>query len=104
MSNIFESLPPNLTEEVFEVLAKSETTTIERIISRGHTSPATGWYDQERHEWVMVLQGAAVVEFEQGKSVRLEVGHYITIPAHTKHRVAWTAPDTETLWLAVHYE
>jgi len=30
-------------------------------------------------------------------------GDYINIPAHTKHRVAWTTPDGPTIWLAVHY-
>jgi cupin 2 domain-containing protein len=31
-------------------------------------------------------------------------GDYINIPAHEKHRVAWTRPDEPTIWLAVFYD
>ncbi|MGB3495969.1 MAG: cupin domain-containing protein [Elainellaceae cyanobacterium] len=103
MGNLFEALPDNLNEEVFEVLTRGETTTIERIVSKGHTSPKTGWYDQEQHEWVVVLKGEALLAFEHGESVCLTEGSYINIPAHTKHRVEWTNPNCETIWLAVHY-
>jgi hypothetical protein len=33
--------------------------------------------------------------------IELEPGDYINIPAHLKHRVEWTDPDIETVWLAV---
>lgn len=29
-------------------------------------------------------------------------GDWAVLPAHCRHRVAWTAPDRETVWLAVH--
>ena len=32
---------------------------IERIVSRGHTSPPDFWYDQPQAEWVIVLAGSA---------------------------------------------
>jgi hypothetical protein len=35
--------------------------------------------------------------------VRLGPGDWLLIPAHQKHRVAWTDPEAETVWLAVHY-
>ncbi|MDX2244117.1 MAG: cupin domain-containing protein [Leptolyngbyaceae cyanobacterium bins.302] len=76
---------------------------IERIVSRGHTSPETGWYDQEQNEWVIVLQGEAVLSFEHEEPLCLKVGDYINIPAHSKHRVDWTDPNQETIWLAIHY-
>lgn len=103
MKNIFAELPQNLDAEVFEILASSETVKIERIISKGHTSPQTGWYDQEQNEWVIVLKGEAVLSFEDGETVRLTAGSYLNIPAHKKHRVDWTDPDRATIWLAVHY-
>lgn len=103
MKNIFQDLPINLTSEVFEVLAQSETTTIERIISQGHSTPNGDWYDQERHEWVMVLQGEAVLSFADGTSTRMTAGDYVNIPAHHKHRVEWTHPNQPTIWLAIHY-
>ncbi|MBE9117999.1 cupin domain-containing protein [Lusitaniella coriacea LEGE 07157] len=103
MKNIFEGLPKNLGEEVFEILAKSETVKIERIISKGHTSPKIGWYDPESSEWVIVLKGEAILLFEDNEAVRLTEGSYINIPPHKKHRVDWTDPNSETIWLAVHY-
>ncbi|MDJ0703162.1 MAG: cupin domain-containing protein [Leptolyngbyaceae cyanobacterium MO_188.B28] len=103
MKNIFTELPKNFEAEVFEILASSETVKIERIISKGHTSPETGWYDQEQNEWVIVLRGEAVLAFEEDESVRLTEGSYINIPSHKKHRVDWTDPNHETIWLAVHY-
>ena len=101
--NIFESIPDNLENEVFEKLIKSEHVKIERIISKGQSSPETGWYDQEDNEWVMVLKGEAKLLFEDRTSVYLREGDHINIPSHRKHRVDWTKPDAETIWLAVHY-
>jgi cupin 2 domain-containing protein len=101
--NIFESIPEDLEKEIFESLVQSSNVTVERIISRGHSSPATGWYDQPRDEWVMLVRGEAVLSFENGSEVRLKEGDHINIPAHTRHKVSWTHPDTETIWLAVHY-
>uniref|UniRef100_A0A832H2W3 Cupin domain-containing protein n=1 Tax=Oscillatoriales cyanobacterium SpSt-402 TaxID=2282168 RepID=A0A832H2W3_9CYAN len=103
MKNIFEELPGNLEMEVFEILASSDTTKIERIVSKGHTTASGKWYDQDRHEWVIVLQGEALLIFEDGESMRLTQGSYVNIPAHTKHRVDWTDPTQETIWLAIHY-
>ena len=103
MNNIFDEIPANLHKEVIESLVQSENVRIERIISKGHTSPDTGWYDQDRNEWVIVLKGAAVLSFSDESSVSLKAGDHINIPAHEKHRVTWTAPDTETIWLAIHY-
>ena len=101
--NLLRPLPADLAREVFETLVQRDGVTIERIVSRGHTSPEQGWYDQERHEWVLVLQGRGIVEFEEGARVTLGPGDSLEIPAHTRHRVAWTDPETETVWLAVHY-
>ena len=103
MNNIFAALPDNLEAEVFEKLIDSENVTIERIVSKGHTSPETGWYDQETSEWVIVFKGEAKLAFEDRPEVHLKEGDYINIPAHTRHRVAWTTPERETVWLAVHY-
>ena len=101
--NLFESIPQQLSEEIFSDLLRGENVRIERIVSKGHSSPASGWYDQADNEWVAVLKGAARIAFENGEEVELTSGCYLTIPAHTKHKVTWTTPDTETVWLAVHY-
>lgn len=101
--NIFESIPENLDDEVVDLLVQGKKVKIERIISKGHISPASGWYDQDKDEWVVVLKGEAIISFENGKDVNLNAGSHINIPAHTKHKVKWTNPETETVWLAVHY-
>lgn len=101
--NIFEAIPQHLGGEEFRVLLERGCVRIERIVSRGHTSPASGWYDQQQNEWVVVLRGGAVVVFEDGRSVTLRAGDFLDIPARHKHRVAWTDPDAATVWLAIHY-
>lgn len=101
--NIFDAIPKNLEEEAFESLVQNKNVQIERIISKGHTSPESGWYDQERNEWILVLKGEAVISFENERKITLTVGSHVEIPAHKKHKVCWTDPQTETIWLAVHY-
>lgn len=103
LKNIFESIPDNLDEEIFEQLIQSDNVKIERIISKGHKSPESGWFDQEKNEWVIVLKGEAVISFENEIDVNLKAGSHINIPAHKRHKVSWTDPKTETIWLAVHY-
>lgn len=103
MKNIYDAIPQQFDSEVFERLVDSEGVTIERIISKGHKSPATGWYDQAQNEWVLLLKGKAILLFDDETSVELAAGDYINIPAHKKHKVEWTPPDTETVWLAVFY-
>ncbi len=102
ISNIFKKIPKNLNEEIFEELVSKNNIKIERIVSKGHTSTKSGWYNQEHEEWVMLLQGEAVLSFEK-KDVVLKAGDYIKISAGVKHKVSWTKPNFETIWLAVSY-
>ncbi len=103
--NIFENIPDHIPEELFQEILKTENIKVERIVSKGHSSPDNYWYDQEENEWVILLKGSAGLLFEgDEKVVRLKSGDYINIPSHTKHRVEWTDPDMETVWLAIHYK
>lgn len=101
--NIFEQIPDNPGEEIFDLLVQENNIKIERIISMGHKSPDSGWYDQENNEWVMVLKGNASILFDNDTIVDLGEGDYINIPAHRKHKVTSTSEVTETIWLAIHY-
>lgn len=103
MNNLFRNIPSDIDDEVFEILASSENVQIERIVSKGHSSPGRGWYDQEQNEFVVLLAGAARLEFDDGRIEQLVPGDWLDIAAHSKHRVAWTEAGTETVWLAVHY-
>src|SRR6187401_2221777 len=103
MSNLFAHIPAALPDEITETLVPAKHVRIERIVSCGHPSPEEHWYDQEENEWVLVIQGAARLQFTD-ESVELKPGDWINIPARRKHRVDWTAPDVPTIWLAVFYE
>jgi cupin 2 domain-containing protein len=102
ISNIFDDLPQHLPKEFVQSLIRAADVRIERIISHGHVSPADFWYDHPQHEWVIVLKGAARLQFEDGM-VEMKVGNFINIPAFKKHRVDWTTPDESTVWLGVRY-
>ena len=104
MNNIFEKIPADLHSEVFDSLVEANGVRIERIVSRGHASPESGWYDQNRDEWVMLLRGKAIIAFADKPSITLREGDYVIIKAHEEHRVELTDPGVETIWLAVHYE
>ena len=100
---IFASIPESVTEELFDEIVRTPSVRIERIVSRGHVSPESGWYDQEENEWVIVLRGRGRLLFDDGEEVALDAGAWIDIPAHRRHRVAWTDPDVDTVWVAVFY-
>ncbi|MCB1859248.1 MAG: cupin domain-containing protein [Gammaproteobacteria bacterium] len=101
--NIFQGAPEDPDQEQFSTLLEDDRLRIVRIVSRGQSSPATGWYDQSENEWVMVLKGGAILSFDDGRSVTMAAGDFLHIPRHSRHRVDWTDPDKETIWLAVHY-
>jgi cupin 2 domain-containing protein len=102
IQNLLTNLPTSLPEEFVETLADSPHVRIERIISHGHASPEGFWCDQDQHEWVCVLKGAARLRFED-RTIEMNPGDFINIPAHKKHRVEWTTPNEPTIWLAVYY-
>ena len=103
VQNLLRHLTADLAEEAFETLVETDRVRIERIVSKGHVTPAGEWYDQPRSEWVMVLRGAARLLFDDGTERSLGPGDAVDIPARCRHRVSWTDPDRETVWLAVHY-
>ena len=65
-TNLLDGLPAS-ADEVFQDIVRSDAVRIERIVSHGQSSPAVGWYDQREDEWVMLLQGAARLVFEDGR-------------------------------------
>ncbi len=103
MANLFSPLPSDLANEVFETLASSSACRIERIVSFGHSTAEGQWYDQDDHEWVILLSGSAVLAYADGSRLTLAPGDYVNIPAHVRHRVEATAKDSPCVWLAVFY-
>jgi cupin 2 domain-containing protein len=102
--NIFEGSAKALDKENVEELINTDAVRVERIVSRGQASPPGVWYDQKDREWVLLLSGKARLRFE-GDSTLMELGpgDWVNIPAHAKHRVEWTDPDGDSVWLAIFY-
>jgi cupin 2 domain-containing protein len=69
---------------------------IEHILSGALPSPVD--YDQSHDEWVLVLEGAAILEID-GERVDLGRGDWVLLPAHVPHRLVEAQPGTS--WLAV---
>lgn len=105
LRNIFqiEKLPHG-SLEIFETLCKGEGIHVERIISNGQTTPPDKWYDPLRNEWVVLLQGRASLELENGKIIHLSKGDHLLIPAGQKHRVSYTSKTPHCIWIAVHFD
>ena len=102
MNNLFQ-LPAKLpNEEIFELLVSANNILIERIISIGQTTPEGEWLEQERDEWVILLQGKAELTYFDHFQIQLKAGDYLLIPAHQKHRVSYTSVEPPCIWLAIH--
>lgn len=102
--NLFADIPIALPAELLTPLLATPHVRIERIVSRGHSSPPDFWYDQDDAEWVIVLQGSAAILFEGEPAPRtLRRGDHVEIAAHRRHRVVWTDAAEPTVWLAVHH-
>ena len=93
LNSIYKNIPNNLPDEFVDILAEGKNFRLERIVSKGHTSPKGFWYDQVENEFVLLLKGEAEILFEDDtKPVTLSEGDYLNIPAQKKHRVEWTDP------------
>lgn len=103
IGNLKLAIPHVLPEELFTTLAQGKGTRIERIVSHGHSSPPGFWFDQDEHEFVLVIQGRARLELAEQGELDLRAGDYLVLPAHLRHRVSWTDPQQDTVWLAVYW-
>ncbi|VVE35986.1 cupin [Pandoraea morbifera] len=108
-TNLFAGLPSRpdpAAAEQFDTLVDRPGLRVERIVSTGQASPPGFWYDQPRHEWVVLLAGSAGLAFADSTAdtLVLRPGDAITIAANRRHRVEWTAQGETTVWLAIHYD
>ena len=103
--NLFAGLPAAAeAAERLETLLTHPGLRIERIVSTGQASPPGFWYEQEDSEWVLLVNGEALLRFEdETEPRRLHPGDWLYIRAQRRHRVDWTATDALTIWLAVHH-
>ena len=101
--NLLADLPASPHREFVQALLTTPGLIIERIVSLGHSSPEGFWYDQETHEWVLLICGEARLRLEGEEPLEMRPGSYVNIPAHRRHRVEWTHPEQTTVWLTIHY-
>lgn len=102
--NLLAGVPAGAAQEVFQPLLERPGLRIERIVSNGQASPEGFWYDSPEAEWVLLVSGSAAIEFEgQAGQHRMQPGDWLHLPAHCRHRVAWTDPTQPSVWLAVHH-
>ena len=101
--NLLRELPDAGAGEVFTELLARPGARIERIVTRGQATPEAAPYDQPHDEWVLLLAGAAKLWLDGLGEIALAPGDHRLIPAHQRHRVTWTPPDEDTVWLAVHF-
>ena len=103
LTNIFENIKIDKKNEQFIDLLKHKNLRVERIVSNGQSSPVDFWYEQEENEFVLLLKGEAVLEFED-KELLLKEGDFVNIPSKEKHRVKYTSKTMPTIWLAIFYK
>jgi len=99
MHNLFDISKLDSTAEQSLLLLQQGGLRLEHIVSFGHATPADFWYDQSQDEWVCLLQGQALLQFDDGSKLPLKSGDSLLIKAHRRHRVASVSPDA--LWLAL---
>lgn len=102
VANLLDKLPAAKRAEAFTELLSRPGVRLERIVSRGQSTPEDEPMEQAQDEWVLLLQGAAGIRIEDSDEVRLGPGDHLTLAAGQKHWVTWTAKDRATVWLALH--
>ena len=104
MKGNFFNLPVDfdITKEFMQTFFSGEDMRLERIISTGHITPEGQWCDQDKDEWVFLLEGRAVILYECGEEVEMGPGDWIFIQAHRRHRVIFTSSEPRCFWLALH--
>jgi cupin 2 domain-containing protein len=100
--NLFDVPDVRLDAELVESIASGAGVAIERIVSTGQATGVGEWLEQQRDEWVVLLDGEAELSYDDGTGVRLSSGDYVLIAAGVRHRVEWTRTDPPCVWLAVH--
>ena len=58
------------------------------IATRGFHARSISWHSHDRHELLMLLDGGAAYEFENGSEMELAGGQMIIVPARFRHRAS----------------
>lgn len=101
--SFYDNITCDVNYEKFFEIFKNDVIKIEKIVSNGQKSPEEFWYEQKENEFVLLLKGNAILEFEDQRMDLLE-GDAVNIPAFKKHRVVQTSLEEPTIWLAIFYK
>ena len=96
MVNLYDLPSVPAGGEAETILCERGGVSVRRIVSN---LARTEWYDQEEDEWLVLLEGRAELETEDG-TVSLAKGDTLLLRAHCRHRVVSTSENA--LWLTVH--
>ena len=99
VKNLLDPAPGG--REVFRSLLNLPGIRLEQIVSNGQASAEGFWYEQKHPEWVMLVRGEAVLQFDPGGDLPLKEGDFLSIAAHSRHRVQSVSADA--VWLALHF-
>ena len=103
IGNLFDNIPADLPEEAFTTILqandfgssgsfrKAKPPRLDSGTIRRRTSGSSSW------------RAAPPCSSRASPSRSNSAGLYLNIPAHVRHRVAWTDPNQKTVWLAIHY-
>ncbi len=93
---------PPAGQERSDLLVATGQLRLELIHSCQFASPPGFWYDQIDSEWVVLLQGEALLRFaDEAQARTLQAGDSLLITPGRRHRVEATDPAPGTRWLAL---
>ncbi|MGB5919875.1 cupin [Arcobacter sp.] len=101
--NIFDKVNVDKNNEEYITLLREKSVRVERIVSNGQKSEDNFWYEQDENEFILLLEGDAIIEFEENREVKLIKGDFLDIKAREKHRIKYTSISQPTIWLAIFY-
>ena len=100
--NLLAGPLPATGQERCTTLIETPQWRLQQIHSNQAASPEGFWYDQHEHEWVLLLQGSALLQLAGEAEPRaLCRGDQLLIPAGQRHRLEATDPAPGTVWLAL---
>jgi cupin 2 domain-containing protein len=101
IDNFTYEKPSGLIGERNVMLFENDKIKIEKIISEGFKSKKDFWYDQSESEYIYILQGIGILQFENKKKLKIKKSGSFLIEPHIKHRIYKTSKKPPCVWLCM---
>ncbi len=100
--NLFNRpLPQEGFEQKFQI-QEGDNWRLELIVSNAAMSQKGFWYDQEENEWILILQGSALLRLrDPDGTLDMSVGDHLLLPSRRLHRIERTNSAPGTIWLSL---